>query len=101
MEFRSSLPYRQRSLRYCPCYLCCSPAGMIGSDGVCSSNKTQRNIWDQVEQESTERVYCHPRLVQSIKLLDRPMKPSAMESIHPIVCEQEEQPPHEQDAIID
>src|SRR5215471_14445215 len=29
------------------------------------------------------------------------MKPPAMQSIHPIVCEQEAQPPHEQHAIVD
>src|SRR2546421_5871462 len=29
------------------------------------------------------------------------MEPLAMPSLHPIVCEQEAQPPHEQDAIID
>jgi hypothetical protein len=29
------------------------------------------------------------------------MKPPAMPSIHPLVCEQKEQPPHEQDAVVD
>src|SRR5215831_13641965 len=29
------------------------------------------------------------------------MKPSAVQLIHPIVCEQKEQPPHEQHAIVD
>src|SRR5262249_44212914 len=29
------------------------------------------------------------------------MKPPAMQSIHPIVCEQEAQPPHDQHAIVD
>src|SRR5215831_3078629 len=29
------------------------------------------------------------------------MKPPAMPSIHPIVCEQEAQPPHDQHAIVD
>src|SRR5438445_2801330 len=29
------------------------------------------------------------------------MEPLAMPSMHPIVCQQEAQPPHEQDAIVD
>src|SRR5262245_131913 len=84
-----------------PCCLGCSASGMIGSGNVCSSDNTQSNIGDQVEQKNAKLVQRHPNVVQGIKLIHRQMKPSAMPSMHPIVCEQEEQPPHEQDAIVD
>src|SRR5690242_18281165 len=79
----------------------CSTSGIIKSVSVCSSNKAQGNRRDQVEQENTDLVQRHASVVQSVKLLDRQMKPSAMPSMYPIVCEQEAQPPHEQDAIVD
>jgi hypothetical protein len=60
----------------------------------------QRNIRDEVEQENADLEYRHPRIVQGVKLLHRQMKPSAVQPIHPIVRQQEEQPPHEQDAIV-
>jgi hypothetical protein len=59
------------------------------------------NSGDQVEEENTHLVQRHASVVQSVKLLDRQMKPSAMPSMYPIVCEQEAQPPHEQDAVVD
>src|SRR5262249_48838402 len=74
---------------------------MIGSGNMCSSDNTQSNIWDQVEQKNAKLVQPHPNVVQGIKLLHRQMKPSAMPSMHPIVCEQEAQPPHDQHAIVD
>src|SRR5215831_12869731 len=67
----------------------------IGSVGVCSSDNVQGNIGDQVEQENTDLVQRHPRVVHSVKLLTRQAKPLAMPSLHPIVCEQEAQPPPE------
>src|SRR5262249_19635852 len=66
-----------------------------------ASYNPQSNIWDQVEQKNAKLVQRHPNVVQGIKLLDRQMKPPAMPSIHPIVWEQEEQPPHEQDTVVD
>src|SRR5262249_59672193 len=74
---------------------------MIGSGNVCSSDNTQGNIWDQVEQKNAKLIQPYPNIVQGIKLLHRQMKPPAMQSIHPIVCEQEAQPPHDQHAIVD
>jgi hypothetical protein len=68
---------------------------------VCLSDNPQSNIRDEIEQENTNLVQCHPRIVQGVKLLHRHMKPSAMQSIHPLVCAQEAQPPHEQDTIVD
>jgi hypothetical protein len=69
--------------------------------GVCASDNTQGNIWDQIEQKNADLVQRYPGIVQGVKLLDRQTKPLAMPSIHPIMCEQEEQPPYEQDTIVD
>src|SRR5215475_9048331 len=82
---------RQRSLHYCPCCLGCSASGMIGSGNVCSSDNPQSNIWDQVEQENTDLIQRHSRIVQGIKLLTRQIEPCAVKAIHPIVRQQEAQ----------
>src|SRR5215471_8824234 len=99
MEFRPSLLTATviALLSFC---LCCSASGSIGSVGVCSSDKTQGNIGDQVAQQNAELVQRHASVVHSVKLLTRQVKPLAMPSMHPLVCEQEAQPPHEQDAIV-
>ncbi len=55
-----------------------------------SPDNMQRNIWDEVEQENADLVQRHPRVVQSIKLLTRQLKPSAVQPMHPIVREHEE-----------
>ena len=79
---------------------------LVGCQALCtgplplSSDKTQGNIGDQVEQQNAELVQRHASVVHSVKLLTRQVKPLAMPSMHPIMCEQEAQPPHEQDAIV-
>ena len=69
-EWSLDTPLRQRSWHYCPCSMGCSASGVIGLDGVCSSDNTQSNIWDQVEQKNAKLVQPHPNVVQGIKLLD-------------------------------
>src|SRR5215510_1776441 len=49
---------------YSPCCLGCSASGMIGSGNVCSSDNTQGNIWDQVEQKNAKLIQPHPNVVQ-------------------------------------
>ena len=41
----------------------------IGSVGVCSSDKTQGNIRDKVEQENTYLVQRYASVMQGVKLL--------------------------------
>ena len=61
----------------------------------------QGHIWDQVAQEDADLEQRHSSVVQGVKLFHRQMKPSAVQPIHPIVCEQKAQKPHEQYAVVD
>jgi hypothetical protein len=72
---------------------------LVRSPGL--SNDMQRNVRDQVEQENTDLEDCHSRIMQSVKLLMRQMKPFAVPPLYLIMCQQEEQPPYEQDAIVE
>jgi hypothetical protein len=60
----------------------------------CSTTDVESNIGDEIQEQNTKLEDGHPGVVKHVELLNGKTKPSAVQQIHPIVRQHEEQEPH-------
>jgi hypothetical protein len=65
-----------------------------------SSNDKQSQVRHETEKEDADFVDRHAGVMDGVELLSRQMKPSPMQSMHPIMGGNEYQGPKKQNAVI-
>jgi hypothetical protein len=60
----------------------------------------KRNVGHHVQEEYADFVNRHAGVVDHVKLVDRKVKPSAVQEIHPIMCQYEEQKPNQENFVV-
>jgi hypothetical protein len=57
------------------------------------SGHKQRNKGDEVEKKNTDFVNCHCRIMHGVELFNGQTEPSAVESVHPLMGQAEDEKP--------
>jgi hypothetical protein len=60
----------------------------------------ERNVWHHVQEQNPDFENRHAGIVKHVKLVDRKVKPSVVQEIHPIMCQYEEQKPNQENFVV-
>ena len=82
----------------CPAYC---PETLSRRAATLSPDNAQSQIGDEVEHDDGDFVERHAGVMDGVEFFDRDLEPFSVAAVHPVMREDEKQPPPEQQSDVD